>query len=146
MGDGDVTEPSGTLSPEEAEALRMKALVEASYRPRVSEVYGVHVPLGERAARLHCLAVLRLVGGGEDDAALGGGSGSGGALMVEVVGVLRVVALVTRLSRGSKCPLSLPKTCDGWWVVGDVCRFGVEALYSSNRCGWRWGGYSTTEV
>lgn len=57
----------------------MKTAVEASYRPVVSEVYGVHVPLGERAARLQCLAVLRLVAGGEDDAALGGGSGSGGA-------------------------------------------------------------------
>ena len=63
---------------EEAEAARMRAAVEESYRPRVSEVYGVHVPLGERAARLQCLAVLRLVAGGEDDATLGGGSGSGG--------------------------------------------------------------------
>eukprot|EP00752_Nemacystus_decipiens_P013802 g12254.t1 len=78
-GDGDVTEPIGTiaLSPEEMESLRIKAAIEASYRPEVSEVYGVHVPLGERAARLQCLAVLRLVAGGEDDAALGGGSGSG---------------------------------------------------------------------
>ena len=73
------------MSPEETEALRIKAAVEASYRPKVSEVYGMHVPLGERAARLQCLAVLRLVAGGEDDAALGGGSGSGGALVLVVV-------------------------------------------------------------
>lgn len=66
------------ISAEEMEAARMRAAVEESYRPRVSEVYGVHVPLGERAARLQCLAVLRLVAGGEDDASLGGGSGSGG--------------------------------------------------------------------
>lgn len=55
--------------------------MEASYRARVSEVYGVHVPLAERAARLHCLAVLSLVAGGEDEAAFGGGSGSGGTVM-----------------------------------------------------------------
>lgn len=58
----------------------MREAVEASYRPRVSEVYGVHVPLAERAARLQCLAVLRLVAGGEDKEAFGGGSGSGGEL------------------------------------------------------------------
>ncbi len=68
------------MSAEEVEAARIRAAVEESYRPRVSEVYGVHVPLGERAARLQCLAVLRLVAGGEDDASLGGGSGSGGEL------------------------------------------------------------------
>ncbi|CAM9976182.1 unnamed protein product [Scytosiphon promiscuus] len=69
-----------TLSPVEAEALRMREAVEASYRPRVSEVYGVHVPLAERAARLQCLAVLRLVAGGEDKEPFGGGSGSGAVI------------------------------------------------------------------
>lgn len=56
----------------------MREAVKASYRPRVSQVYGVHVPLSERAARLKCLAMLSLVAGGEDDAGAGGGSGSGG--------------------------------------------------------------------
>lgn len=60
----------------------MKEAVEANYRPRVSEVYDMHVPLGERAARLQCLAVLRLVAGGEDEPTLGGGSGSGGELPI----------------------------------------------------------------
>lgn len=85
--------------------MRIKAAVEASYRPKVSEVYGMHVPLGERAARLQCLAVLRLVAGGEDDAALGGGSGSGGALVLVVVSEFRV-RVVTR--RGWECLLVLP--------------------------------------
>lgn len=58
----------------------MREAVEASFRPRVSEVYGVHVPLGERAARLQCLAVLSLVAVGEDESGVGGGSGSGGEL------------------------------------------------------------------
>lgn len=71
---------AASLSPEEAEALRLKEAVEASYRPAVSAVYGMHVPLAERAARLQCLAALRLVAGGEDEAAFGGGSGSGGEL------------------------------------------------------------------
>ncbi|CAM9113863.1 unnamed protein product, partial [Hapterophycus canaliculatus] len=69
-----------TLSPARVEALRIRELVEASYRPRVSEVYGVHVPLAERAARLQCLAVLRLVAGGESKEAFGGGSGSGAVI------------------------------------------------------------------
>lgn len=83
----------------DAEAV-MREAVEASYRPRVSEVYGVHVPLGERAARLQCLAVVSLVGGGEDDEAMGGGSGSGGesclwmlVLFVVVCCLLLVIAV-----------------------------------------------------
>lgn len=62
----------------QAEAWSVRAAVEASLRPKESEVYGVHVPLAERAARLQCLAVLRLLAAGEDDARDGGGSGSGG--------------------------------------------------------------------
>lgn len=71
---------AASLSQAEAEALRLKEAVEASYRPAVSAVYGMHVPLAERAARLQCLATLRLVAGGEDEASFGGGSGSGGEL------------------------------------------------------------------
>lgn len=61
-----------------AEAWSMRVAVEQSLRPKESEVYGVHVPLAERAARLQCLAALSLLAGGEDDACDGGGSGSGG--------------------------------------------------------------------
>ncbi|CBJ28961.1 expressed unknown protein [Ectocarpus siliculosus] len=71
---------AGSLSQAEAEALRLKEAVEASYRPAVSAVYGMHVPLAERAARLQCLAALRLVAGGEDEASFGGGSGSGAVI------------------------------------------------------------------
>lgn len=56
----------------------VKTAVEESYRPQESEVYGAHVPLLERAARLQCVAMLSLVAGGEDDKVSGGGSGSGG--------------------------------------------------------------------
>lgn len=66
------------LSAVEAEELRIRAALEESLRPRVSKLYGVHVTLAERAARLQCLAVLSLVARGEDEAEDGGGSGSGG--------------------------------------------------------------------
>ncbi|CAB1108275.1 unnamed protein product [Ectocarpus sp. CCAP 1310/34] len=71
---------AASSSQAEAEALRLKEAVEASYRPAVSAVYGMHVPLAERAARLQCLAALRLVAGGEDEASFGGGSGSGAVI------------------------------------------------------------------
>lgn len=66
------------LSAVEAEELRIRAALEESLRPRVSKLYGVHVTLAERTARLQCLAVLSLVAQGEDEAEDGGGSGSGG--------------------------------------------------------------------
>lgn len=82
LGSGGEISPGGpeksAAELAEAEACKMREAVKASYRPRVSQVYGVHVPLSERAARLQCLAMLSLVAGGEDDAGAGGGSGSGG--------------------------------------------------------------------
>lgn len=65
-------------SPEGQEVFSVKTAVEESYRPQESEVYGAHVPLVERAARLQCVAMLSLVAGGEDDTVSGGGSGTGG--------------------------------------------------------------------
>lgn len=62
----------------QAEAWSVRVAVEQSLRPKESEVYGVHVPLAERVARLQCLAALSLLAGGKDDARDGGGSGSGG--------------------------------------------------------------------